>query len=86
VSRVRRLLDPGRDAAVLPDLDVKPRTWCFVSGIGCAARFPYYMNVYGLHASTASARDRDRCRARPPDLDVWVIGGDGDMLSIGATT
>ena len=34
---------------LLPELDVKPENLVFVSGIGCAARFPYYMNVYGLH-------------------------------------
>ena len=56
----------------------------FVSGIGCAARFPYYMNTYGLHSihGRAPAVATGVALARP-DLDVWVIGGDGDMLSIG---
>ena len=56
----------------------------FVSGIGCAARFPYYMNVYGLHSihGRAPAIATGVALARP-DLDVWVVGGDGDMLSIG---
>jgi 2-oxoglutarate ferredoxin oxidoreductase subunit beta len=55
-----------------------------VSGIGCAARFPYYMNTYGLHSihGRAPAVATGVALARP-DLDVWVIGGDGDMLSIG---
>ncbi len=56
----------------------------FVSGIGCAARFPYYMNTYGMHSihGRAPAIATGLAVARP-DLDVWVVGGDGDMLSIG---
>jgi 2-oxoglutarate ferredoxin oxidoreductase subunit beta len=56
----------------------------FVSGIGCAARFPYYMNTYGMHSihGRAPAVATGLAVSRP-DLDVWVIGGDGDMLSIG---
>ena len=69
---------------LLPDLGVKPENLVFVSGIGCAARFPYYMNIYGLHCihGRAPAVATGVALARP-DLDVWVIGGDGDMLSIG---
>ena len=68
----------------LVDLQVKPENLVFVSGIGCAARFPYYMNTYGLHSihGRAPAVATGVALARP-DLDVWVIGGDGDMLSIG---
>ncbi len=56
----------------------------FVSGIGCAARLPYYMNTYGVHSihGRAPAIATGVALARP-DLHVWVIGGDGDMLSIG---
>jgi len=56
----------------------------FVSGIGCAARLPYYMNTYGVHGihGRAPAVATGVALARP-DLHVWVIGGDGDMLSIG---
>jgi 2-oxoglutarate/2-oxoacid ferredoxin oxidoreductase subunit beta len=69
---------------LLPDLDVKPENLVFVSGIGCAARFPYYMNVYGLHGihGRAPAIATGITLARP-DLDVWVVTGDGDALSIG---
>ena len=68
----------------LADLGVRPENLVFVSGIGCAARFPYYMNTYGLHSihGRAPAVATGVALARP-DLDVWVIGGDGDMLSIG---
>jgi 2-oxoglutarate ferredoxin oxidoreductase subunit beta len=69
---------------MLPDLGVKPEELVFVSGIGCAARLPYYMNTYGVHGihGRAPAIATGIALARP-DLDVWVIGGDGDMLSIG---
>jgi 2-oxoglutarate ferredoxin oxidoreductase subunit beta len=69
---------------MLPDLGVKPEELVFVSGIGCAARLPYYMNTYGVHSihGRAPAVATGVALARP-DLHVWVIGGDGDMLSIG---
>src|SRR5262249_9586920 len=69
---------------LLPDVGVRPENLVFVSGIGCAARFPYYMNVYGLHGihGRAPALATGVALARP-DLDVWVITGDGDALSIG---
>ena len=35
---------------LMPDLEVRREDTVFVSGIGCAARFPYYMNTYGLHS------------------------------------
>jgi 2-oxoglutarate ferredoxin oxidoreductase subunit beta len=69
---------------VLPELGVRPEEMVFVSGIGCAARLPYYMNTYGVHSihGRAPAIATGVAMARP-DLHVWVIGGDGDMLSIG---
>lgn len=56
----------------------------FVSGIGCSSRFPYYVNTYGMHSihGRAPAIATGLAVARP-DLDVWVITGDGDALSIG---
>src|SRR5512135_3009404 len=68
----------------LAELGVLPENLVFVSGIGCAARFPYYMNTYGIHSihGRAPAVATGVALARP-DLHVWVIGGDGDMLSIG---
>ncbi len=69
---------------LMPELGVRPENLVFVSGIGCAARFPYYMNVYGVHGihGRAPAIATGIALARP-DLDVWVITGDGDVLSIG---
>src|ERR1700682_6007408 len=69
---------------LLPETGVKPENLVFVSGIGCAARLPYYMNTYGIHSihgrAPAVATGLKVCR---PDLMVWVITGDGDGLSIG---
>jgi len=68
----------------MTEIGNKPDDTVFISGIGCAARFPYYMNTYGIHSihgrSPAIASGLALAR---PDLDVWVVGGDGDMLSIG---
>jgi 2-oxoglutarate ferredoxin oxidoreductase subunit beta len=68
----------------MADLDVKREEVVFVSGIGCASRFPYYMNTYGMHSihGRAPAIASGLAVARP-DLSVWVVTGDGDALSIG---
>jgi 2-oxoglutarate/2-oxoacid ferredoxin oxidoreductase subunit beta len=68
----------------LPDLGLKRENIVCVSGIGCAARFPYYLNTYGMHSihGRAPAIATGLATARP-DLSVWVIGGDGDFMSIG---
>ena len=69
---------------LMPDLGVRRENTVFLSGIGCAARFPYYMNTYGMHSihGRAPAIATGLATTRP-DLDVWVISGDGDSLSIG---
>ncbi len=69
---------------LLPELGVRRENTVFVSGIGCAARFPYYMNTYGMHSihGRAPAIATGLAVTRP-DLDVWVVTGDGDSLSIG---
>ena len=69
---------------LMPELGVSPRTRCSSVGIGCSSRFPYYMNTYGMHGihGRAPAIATGVAVARP-DLDVWVITGDGDGLSIG---
>jgi 2-oxoglutarate ferredoxin oxidoreductase subunit beta len=55
-----------------------------VSGIGCASRFPYYMNTYGFHGIHGRAPAiASGLKIMRPDLMVWVVGGDGDLLSIG---
>ena len=69
---------------VLPELGVPREHFVFISGIGCASRFPYYMNTYGFHSihGRAPAIATGLKMARP-ELQVWVVTGDGDALSIG---
>jgi 2-oxoglutarate ferredoxin oxidoreductase subunit beta len=68
----------------MPELGIERERLVFVSGIGCAARFPYYMNTYGMHSihGRAPAIATGLASSRP-DLSVWVVTGDGDALSIG---
>jgi 2-oxoglutarate/2-oxoacid ferredoxin oxidoreductase subunit beta len=68
----------------LPELGIPPERIVFVAGIGCAGRFAYYMNTYGVHGihGRAPALATGLALARP-DLSTWVISGDGDALSIG---
>ncbi len=68
----------------LPDLGVKRESTVFVSGIGCAARFPYYMSTYGFHTIHGRAPAiATGIKLANPALDVWIVTGDGDALSIG---
>jgi 2-oxoglutarate/2-oxoacid ferredoxin oxidoreductase subunit beta len=68
----------------MPELGIERERIVFVSGIGCAARFPYYMQTYGMHSihGRAPAIATGLSTSRP-DLSVWVVTGDGDALSIG---
>ena len=68
----------------MPELGLPRENIVFVSGIGCAARFPYYMETYGMHSihGRAPAIATGLSVSRP-DLSVWVVTGDGDALSIG---
>ena len=68
----------------LADIGARPENTVFVSGIGCAARFPYYVNTYGFHTIHGRAPAfATGLKLANPDLDVWVVSGDGDALSIG---
>jgi 2-oxoglutarate/2-oxoacid ferredoxin oxidoreductase subunit beta len=68
----------------MPELGLARERIVFISGIGCAARFPYYMQTYGMHSihGRAPAIATGLSTSRP-DLSVWVVTGDGDALSIG---
>ena len=69
---------------VLPTLGTAPENLVFISGIGCSSRFPYYMNTYGIHSIHGRAPAfATGLKATRPELEVWVITGDGDALSIG---
>lgn len=68
----------------LAEMGARPENTVFISGIGCSSRFPYYMATYGFHTihGRAPAIATGLKLARP-ELDVWMVTGDGDALSIG---
>jgi 2-oxoglutarate/2-oxoacid ferredoxin oxidoreductase subunit beta len=64
---------------------LKPERTVFVSGIGCSSRFPHYMKTYGFHGLHGRALPvATGVKLHRPDLDVFVVMGDGDCCSIGA--
>ena len=68
----------------LANMGAQPDNTVFVSGIGCAARFPYYMATYGFHTIHGRAPAvASGVKLANPDLDVWIVSGDGDAMSIG---
>ena len=68
----------------MPDLGVAREKTVFISGIGCSSRFPYYMATYGFHTIHGRAPAiATGVKLANPELDVWIITGDGDALSIG---
>ena len=68
----------------MPELQIPRENIVFISGIGCAARFPYYMQTYGMHSIHGRAPTiATGLASSRPDLSVWVVTGDGDSLSIG---
>jgi 2-oxoglutarate ferredoxin oxidoreductase subunit beta len=68
----------------LAEIGTDTKDVVFVSGIGCAARFPYYMATYGFHTIHGRAPAiATGVKIANPELDVWVVSGDGDGLSIG---
>jgi len=70
--------------SILPEIGIKRENMVFVSGIGCSSRFPYYMNTYGIHSIHGRAPAvATGIKLTNPELNVWIITGDGDGLSIG---
>src|SRR3954466_6964477 len=69
---------------VLAKMGVDRSKTVFVSGIGCSSRFPYYMNTYGFHSIHGRAPTFvTGLKIARPDLNIWMVTGDGDALSIG---
>jgi 2-oxoglutarate ferredoxin oxidoreductase subunit beta len=71
--------------SALNRLGIANKDVVIVSGIGCASRFPFFMDTYGFHTlhgrtlpvATGIKLANDR-------LTVIAIGGDGDGFAIGA--
>lgn len=69
---------------ILADAGAERESTAFISGIGCSSRFPYYVDTYGFHTIHGRAPAvATGLKLANPDIDVWVITGDGDGLSIG---
>lgn len=69
---------------IMPELGIARENIAFISGIGCAGRFPYYMNTFGFHTIHGRAPAvATGLKLTRPELSVWMITGDGDALSIG---
>lgn len=76
LSAVERLLESEQ---------MPPEQTVFVSGIGCAARFPHYLKTYGFHGLHGRALPvAVGVKLRRPELHVFAVMGDGDCTSIGA--
>ena len=70
--------------SVFPTLGIPRERFVVVSGIGCSSRFPYYMNTFGFHTIHGRAPAfATGIKVANPELQVWVVTGDGDALSIG---
>ena len=68
----------------LPTLGIPREKFVFISGIGCSSRLPYYVNTYGFHTIHGRAPTiATGLKLVRPDLQIWVVTGDGDGLSIG---
>jgi 2-oxoglutarate/2-oxoacid ferredoxin oxidoreductase subunit beta len=69
---------------VLAGLGLPREKIVFVSGIGCSSRLPYYLSTYGFHGLHGRAPAlATGLKIANPELQVWVVTGDGDGLSTG---
>jgi 2-oxoglutarate ferredoxin oxidoreductase subunit beta len=69
---------------VCAELELNKDKTVFISGIGCSSRFPYYMDTYGMHSIHGRGPAFvSGLKIARPDLNVWMVTGDGDSLSIG---
>jgi 2-oxoglutarate ferredoxin oxidoreductase subunit beta len=65
-------------------LDLQHHKVVVVSGIGCAGRYPFFSNTYGLHTVHGRALPvATGVKLANPELTVFAVGGDGDGLAIG---
>ncbi|CAN5590067.1 2-oxoacid:ferredoxin oxidoreductase subunit beta [soil metagenome] len=68
----------------LPSMGLVKEKIVFIAGIGCSSRFPYYMNTYGFHTIHGrAAAIATGVKVANPELSVWIVSGDGDLMSIG---
>jgi len=69
----------------LNDLSIPGKDVVVVSGIGCASRFPFFMETYGFHTLHGRTLPVATGIKQANDaLTVLAVGGDGDAFAIGA--
>lgn len=69
---------------VLQSLKIAPHEVMLTSGIGCSSRLAAYMGTYGFHTVHGRALPVALgAYAASPQLTHIVVGGDGDIFSIG---
>ncbi|HEV2472390.1 MAG TPA: thiamine pyrophosphate-dependent enzyme, partial [Chthonomonadales bacterium] len=65
--------------------NLNPEQTVVVSGIGCSSRLPGFVTTYGFHGVHGRALPiATGIKLARPELNVIVVGGDGDGYSIGA--
>lgn len=68
----------------MAELGLPKEKYVVISGIGCSSRFPYYMNTYAMHGIHGrAAAIASGVKVANPDLNVWIVSGDGDSMAIG---
>jgi len=61
-----------------------PKDVVLVSGIGCSSRLPFFVSTYGFHGVHGRAMPISTgVKVARPELNVLVMGGDGDAFAIG---
>lgn len=61
-----------------------PKDVVLVSGIGCSSRLPFFVSTYGFHGVHGRAMPISTgVKLARPELNVIVLGGDGDAFAIG---
>ena len=69
----------------LAQLQLPKKDVVVVSGIGCSSRTPYFMSTFGFHGVHGrSLPIATGVKLANPELTVLAMGGDGDLLAIGA--
>src|SRR5581483_5617899 len=65
-------------------LNLDPDNTIIVSGIGCSSRLPGFVKAYGFHSVHGRTLPIALgAKVANPDMEVIVVGGDGDGFSIG---
>jgi 2-oxoglutarate ferredoxin oxidoreductase subunit beta len=68
----------------MAELKLEPHETVVVSGIGCSSRLPGYVEAYGFNSLHGRALPiATGIKMANPELNVVVVGGDGDGIAIG---